>query len=161
MCDLQGAATEFDAESSCLVDNAFDQCRYAARDRWRESDSQVNRLWDDAEQDQVPRIPFEPARAIEEIGDADLMGRQPRRDGRRHLIAVQTNDAADWLVSLYRIDEDDRVGVLEVREERQAERATVKHTDAIGGLVAIQQMRHGHGADAIVAEQHVAQAQHE
>ena len=59
------------------------------------------------------------------------------------------------------VDENHGVGVFEIRQQRQAERAAVEHAHAVGRNVAIVEQRHGRAADAVVLEQEVAEAEHE
>ena len=86
------------------------------------------------------------------------MWRQTRRHRRRNILPVETDTRTRRRIGFHRVDENDRIGGVDVWKQRQAKRAAVQHMHVFRRHVPIEQRPHCRRSDAVVFEQHVAEA---
>ena len=79
----------------------------------------------------------------------------------RNLLAFQPDEGAGRLVGSDRIDEKHLLRVLDVRQQRQAERAAVEDGHPIRDVEAAREGMYRSGTQTVVAAEHVAEPEHQ
>jgi hypothetical protein len=89
------------------------------------------------------------------------MGGEPHRHSWPHVFAFEVDEGSRGTITVDRVDENRRVSLFEVRKKREPERSTIEQTDSIGHYVLTPKQRHRRRTNTVVAEQGVAETEHE
>lgn len=106
-------------------------------------------------------VPSEPTRTVQQIRHAYLMRREPRGHGGGDLSTVEPDEAPRALLGPDGIDENHRVGCIEIREQRKTKRAAIEHSCTSRDVVPLEKKGNGRGANPVILEQHVPKPEHD
>jgi hypothetical protein len=158
---MDSPGAELEAEAATFGHDTLNELGQALLDRPGAFEGKIEALGNQAEQDERRGDPSQPAGAFEKIRDADLVHREPGGDGRRHFVSLQTDERAGRLIVTDSVHQDCRIGILELREQREPERASVDDARPLGSLVGGGEPPDGGDTEAVIAAEQVAKPEHE
>jgi hypothetical protein len=146
------------AHAARLGDDRLDEQRDLPFDLGRPLDAEAESQRHESEQHEAAGVAVVEARPVEQVGHSDLVGRQTVQNGGRHVVPGQPHERPGRGVVADGVDEDGVLGVLDVRQEREAERAAVEDQRLVGRLPVAVEPGDGGCAQAVVAAEEIAEA---